>query len=367
MDQDQKTESGVTLPGSQTGASCSRVKGGLPWFIGGVVLGAAALFLVQRSQEGTLSPDPVVAQVNGTRIHASEAFGNIKAQLFNLEEQVYQTKMQAVSTLVEQKVLEGEARRLNTTVDQLLAKWQGSQKEAPISDQTIDDFLKSKGVSPTDPRIRKDDVRNYLRLRSQMDQRQAYVDSIKKSSTVKILLTPPSEPHLSVATEGYPAWGKASAPVTIVEFSDFQCPFCKEASKTMDTLKATYGPDKVRIVFRDFPLPRHPRAIPSALAAYCADQQGKFWEFHNLLFGNQDKLQDGDFTEYAKKVGANLEAFNKCLSQKVGEAHLQKGIREAETSGIQATPSFVINGALIQGAQPLEKFKERIDRAIASK
>jgi protein-disulfide isomerase len=173
----------------------------------------------------------------------------------------------------------------------------------------------------------------------------------------------PEAPKLAVNTEGYPSWGNAKAPVTVIEFSDFQCPFCSRAVPTIDRIKKEFGPDKVRIVFRDMPLPNHNRALPASLAARCANEQGKFWEMHNTLFENQQKLEDKDLKEYAKTVGLDVAKFNECFDGKKYVADLEKSRSEAEKIGIAATPSFLINGVLLQGAQPFEKFKEKIDRA----
>ena len=111
------------------------------------------------------------------------------------------------------------------------------------------------------------------------------------------------------------------------------------------------------------PLPNHNRALPASLAARCANEQGKFWEMHNTLFENQQKLEDKDLKEYAKTVGLDVAKFNTCFDGKKYQADLEKSRTEAERLGIAATPSFLINGVLLQGAQPFEKFKERIDRA----
>jgi protein-disulfide isomerase len=157
--------------------------------------------------------------------------------------------------------------------------------------------------------------------------------------------------------------GNAKAPVTIIEFSDYQCPYCSRAVPTLERIKKEYGPDKVKVVFIDMPLPNHPRAVPASQAAHCANDQGKFWEMHNAIFNNQAKMEDADLKEHAKSVGLDLAKFNECFDSGKHKATVEKARAEAEKAGIQATPSFVINGQLMQGAQPFERFKEKIDRA----
>ncbi|NDD03801.1 MAG: hypothetical protein EB078_02745 [Proteobacteria bacterium] len=181
---------------------------------------------------------------------------------------------------------------------------------------------------------------------------------------MKILETEPESRQVSVAVEGQPFWGSNQAPVTIVEFLDFECPFCAVSVRTLERIKQEYGPEKVRIVFHHFPLPNHPRAIPASLAASCANVQGKFWEMHNLLFENQGKLKDSDLKGYAKKLRIDSAKFADCYDKKAQMQKITRGQKEGEKVGVFAVPSYVINGILIQGIQPFEQLKETIDRAL---
>lgn len=327
----------------------------------GLLLGVGLSWLISGGVGGS---DPVVATYNGKNLRASEAFAPIKTRLFDLEDEVYRTKEQAIMDAIEQKLIDSEARKQNVTVEQLLEKETGGDT-GEVTDKEIGEFLASKNLSLDDPRIKKDDVREYLKYRRRFEKRQGFVAGLKKNANVKILVKEPDAPKLTVDTEGYPSWGNAKAPVTIVEFSDFECPFCSRALPILAQIKKEYGPDKVRIIFRDMPLPSHSRAIPAALASHCANEQGKFWEFHDTLFGNQSQLQDKDLKAVAKTLKMDEAKFNECFDTKKHMAVVEKSRREAEGLGIQATPSFVINGSLIQGAQPFEKFKAKIDKALS--
>lgn len=311
----------------------------------------------------TNSSDPVVAEFSGGKIKASEAFGAVKSRLFDLEEEMYRTKEQAINEIVEQKLLEVEAKKQNLRVEQLLEK-EASGEVKEVSDAEIETFLSSKGLSLKDPRIRKDDVKDYLKYRQKFEKRQGYVAKLRQAANVKILLKEPESPKINPTVEGYPTWGNKSATVTIIEFSDFQCPFCSRAIPTLEQIKKEYGPDKVKIVFRDMPLPTHDRAVPAALASHCANDQGKFWEMHNMLFENQTKLGDADLKGYAKKLGLDEKNFADCYDSKKHAGKVTTSREEAEKLGISATPSFVVNGSMLQGAQPFEKFKEKIDKAL---
>jgi protein-disulfide isomerase len=326
--------------------------------VAGVVVGVLGAMLFMGGKGG----DPVVATYSGKSVKASEAFGNIKTRLFDLEEEIYRTKEQAINEHIEHQLLDAESKKQGMSVEALLQKEAGGMSDE-VNDEEINGFLASKGLSLKDPRIKKDEVREYLKYRKSFDRRQGYVSKLKAASNVKILIGEPDSPKLAATTDGYPAWGNPKAKVTIIEFSDYQCPFCSRAIPTLDRIKAEYGPDKVRIVFRDMPLPSHGRANPASLAAHCANEQGKFWEYHNALFNNQTKLEDGDLKGYAKQLGMDDKKFDECYASKRHQGLIDKSKREAESLGIQATPSFIINGQLLQGAQPFERFKEKIDRA----
>lgn len=179
--------------------------------------------------------------------------------------------------------------------------------------------------------------------------------------------------YASLVTPTSPALGSEKAPVTIVEFSDFQCPFCRKFyNDAYQEIKKTYiDTGKVRMVFRHYPLSFHPAARPAAIASQCAFDQGKFWEYHDLMFEEQDKQGQGTVTfgaaelkAWAQKLGMNASKFNSCLDSSEHGDIVDTDMKVAGTLGITGTPSFVVNGKLIVGAQPFSTFKEAIDAAL---
>src|SRR5438093_1514721 len=172
---------------------------------------------------------------------------------------------------------------------------------------------------------------------------------------------------IEVATAGRPERGGGTkAPVTIIEFSDYQCPFCGRAESTVDEVMKHYG-NKVRLVYRDFPLPMHPQARPASEAASCANAQGKFWEYHATLFANQTALGEDQLKEYAKNVGLDAAKFDQCLKEKPFKAAIDKDVADGERVGVNGTPAFFINGRMLSGALPFDKFKEVIDEELTAK
>ncbi|MFH1211863.1 MAG: DsbA family protein [Candidatus Woesearchaeota archaeon] len=180
-----------------------------------------------------------------------------------------------------------------------------------------------------------------------------------------------------------PSIGSKDAPVVIIEFSDFQCPFCGASEgtnqKVIDYIKskdATWQPavpniikdyivsGKVRLVFRDFPLGGHQYAQKASEAAECANDQGKYWEYHDVLFANQDKLTIDDLKGYASSLGLNTQEFNDCLDSGKYAQEVQDDFTAGAAAGVTGTPAFFINGELIAGAYPYSKFKEIIDSAL---
>lgn len=161
-----------------------------------------------------------------------------------------------------------------------------------------------------------------------------------------------------------PAKGGKNAAITIIEYSDFECPFCGRAAPTVKQVLSTYG-DKVRVVYRDFPLSFHPNAMNAAIAGNCAHEQDKFWEYHDVLFQNQNSLTVASLKEYAKQLGLNTAQFDDCLDTQKYLAAVQDDMKLAQQDGLQGTPHFMINGQPLSGAQPFEAFKQIIDAQLA--
>lgn len=157
--------------------------------------------------------------------------------------------------------------------------------------------------------------------------------------------------------------GPAAAPVTIVEWSDYQCPYCKRAQEILARLQAEF-PETVKIAFKDFPLRSHDRALPAALAARCAGAQGRYWEYHDLLFVAQPDFSRDQLVGYARRLGLDAAPFTDCLDSARFQEAVLADQREGRDAGVRATPTFFINGRKIEGALPIEAFREAIQRAL---
>lgn len=178
--------------------------------------------------------------------------------------------------------------------------------------------------------------------------------------------TPKGNPAMEMTADGDdPSWGPDDASVTIQQFADFQCPYCgRFAIQTMPALKEQYQ-DKVRFVFRDFPLGGHQYARLAAQAGQCAQDQSRFWEYHDLLFANQSALASDQLKQYAAQAGLDTAAFDECLDSGKNAQEIVLDMQEGEQAGVTGTPAFIINGEMVSGARPLEQFQAAIDQALA--
>jgi len=184
---------------------------------------------------------------------------------------------------------------------------------------------------------------------------------LRRKASVEVLLVEPSPPVVRISDSG-PSKGGRDAPVLIVEFSDFQCPYCKQATSTLKQVLQSYG-ETVRLVFKHTPLPIHADAFKAAQAAVCADKQGKFWEYHDRLFSS-NVLSTDALRKEAAELGLDINEFNACLDSEASRAAVLKDMKEAKQADIQGTPSFVISGSVLRGARSFEDFKSVIDREL---
>ena len=175
----------------------------------------------------------------------------------------------------------------------------------------------------------------------------------------------PLEDPVAIPVGNAPVRGLGSAPVTLVEFSYFQCPFCKATQGTLKQLHDKYG-DKIRVVHMDFPLPFHSHSLDAAKAARCANDQGKFWPFHDALFADQSKLAPADLKATAKTLGMNSTKFDTCFDSAKYDTQIKADQAAGEKVGVDGTPAFFIDGRPLTGAQPAPKFEELIDDELAN-
>ena len=306
--------------------------------------------------------DDVVATVGDKKITRAQLEDEIRAKLIELDNQRYDALREGLDGMIAQELLKREAAARGTTPEALTTE--EIEKKAPEpSDadiQKVYDENKAQLGGQTLEQI-KPRIVQYLKGQKQDERRTAFIAELKKKYPTSVALKPPV---VDVAAAGRPERGPKNASVTIIEFSDYQCPFCQKAEDVVDQVMKTYA-DKVRLVYRDYPLPFHPNARPASEAAACANAQGKFWEYHAKLF-HGDGLEPEKLKTYADQVGLDRKKFDDCFEKKPFKAEIDKDVKDGEKAGVNGTPAFFINGRMLSGAQPFEKFKEVIDDELAT-
>lgn len=327
-----------------------------------------------RAEQGKATSQPsqsdVVATVGAASITLEEvdaralqepvtSFGSAK-----LVQALYMARRATIEAIIGNRLLDEEAKARGidraTLVEREIAAKAPVPTEAEIVAWYQANPQRVNGATLDQVRA---PIKNLL-LEQRMDAaRSSFIESLKAKTTIAINLDPP---RFEVSDGGRPVRGSASAPIELIEFSDFQCPFCQRANPTVEQVLKTYG-DRIKFVYRHYPLPNHPNARPAAEAAACAEAQGKFWEYHDRLFANPTKLSDADLKGHAAALGLDTGKFNTCVDNHQQKPGVDKDIADAENVGVTGTPAFFINGRAIDGAQPFEAFKRVIDEELARK
>jgi protein-disulfide isomerase len=264
------------------------------------------------------APEGVVAKVGSEVITTKDLDGAIESDLVDLDQQVYDIKRQRLQELVSEKLLALEAKEREMSVDELL------QVE----------------------RTRK--------------SQEAFFSELSQKHQIQFYLKPP---RYGISIEESPVRGPLDAPVTFIEVTDFECPFCSRVQPVLQRLREKYQ-NQVRFSFKHFPLPMHGRAKEAHLSALCAEEQGKFWEYRDRLFRYQNDLSLMALVAHANQLGLDIKSFQSCLDEKRYVSRIAEDLEEMIRLGVSGTPTFFINGQRISGAQPYSVFERVIEQEL---
>ncbi len=343
-----------------------------------VAIGAGGFFAFTSGNGMAASPQSsaaaapaaatVVATVDGDPITAAQLEAAVGAELGRLEQQIYEMKRQRLEQLIGERLMAREAARRQISVD-ALRKAEIHDKIAPVTDEEVTRFFEAnKARLPNAPNIR-DQIKRYLEMQGIEARATAFLDALRAGAKVAVTLEAPPVRRASVEVDGAPIRGDVSAPVTIVEFSDFHCPYCRTVQPTLLQVLERYK-GKVRLVYKDLPLDGlHPNARRVSEAARCAGEQGKFWEFHDAAYAGLvgTDVSPESMRKLATAAALDVAAFEQCLASDRHEAGIQRDMEQAERLGLSGTPAFFVNGRLLTGAQPLEAFAKVIDEELAGR
>ena len=340
------------------------------------VVSAAAFFSACAEESASAqspamvtNPEEVVAEVAGKKITLKDV--DAKWEEFDAAERarviqaMYQNRRNMIDVLVGDALIENAAKAAGKSVDTFVEE-DGAKRLPPVGEAEIAQFYeqnKDRAQGRTLDQLRGE-IKPYLEVRRKAQARAMLVEELRSKNAVRVSLEPPR--YTVPTSAGDPVRGNAAAPVTIVEFSDFQCPFCARVNPTLDRIRQTYG-DRVKIVFKDYPLPNHPQAPKAAEAARCAGEQQKFWEMHDAMFANQRALEVPALKQTARAIGLNGAAFDSCLDSSKYEATVRGGSELGDKMGVNSTPTLYVNGRTVLGAMPFENFKQIIDEELAKK
>jgi protein-disulfide isomerase len=304
-----------------------------------------------------------VALINDEPITIDEVEKPLGAQISRLEEQIYALKRQRLEGLIQMRLLAKEASKRGLSVPALLEA-EVSPKISPVTEQEIEAYYQANKAKYPGDNYRQT-IQSQLANQRRGARQQAFIQALRAQADIVINLKPPPIYRADVSTGGAPIRGSVDAPVTIIEFSDFHCPYCKQVQPTLKRILSDYS-GRVRLAYRDFPLDQlHPSARKAADAARCANDQGKFWEFHDKLYGGGTDASLETLTRLAGEIDMDAAAFQQCIATGKHRSEIDRDIQEATGFGVNGTPGFFINGRLVSGAQAYEGFAQIINEELA--
>jgi predicted DsbA family dithiol-disulfide isomerase len=289
-----------------------------------------------------------LAKLNANRLQPQAAYDRARLEIL----------WKALNSIIDDKLIEAEAAKDHMTTAQLLQAEVESNVETP-SPEEVDQFYEANKADIQGPKAQVlPQLRQYMIDSSRRRYRDMLMNNLRRNFKVTTFLDPL---RTDIATAGYPSRGPAKAPVTIVEFADFQCPFCGGLYPTLQLVEKNYA-DKVRLVYRQFPIPTsHPFAQKAAEASLCANDQKHFWEFYDSMFSDQAHLDVPSLKDRAQKMALKMDTFNACLeSGKYADA-IQKDKEDGRKAGVSSTPTLFINGRVLSGNRPYAEIREIIE------
>jgi protein-disulfide isomerase len=323
------------------------------------LLFAAAGF---AQSSGATKPKQAVATVAGEAIYDYDLTPSIQGQILRLRNEEYEIKKKALDSLIEQKLLAQAAKKKGISTEQLLKQEVDAKVQQPNQAELQAYYLAQKDRWNRPYNEVKDQLRARL-VQAKVEQaREDYLQGLRAGgANVVVLLAPPK---IQVGYDPARLRGNPKAPVMIVEFSDFQCPYCRQVEPTLKVLLAKY-PNKVSLAYRDFPIAQiHSQAELAAEASRCAGEQGKFWEYHDQLY-NTSNLGRAALLDYARALKLDDKQFDACLSGGKHKAEVAQDVQEGTLAGVSGTPGFFINGVALSGALPLDTFARTVDEELS--
>ncbi len=331
--------------------------------------GAPSFTMPVPSADADPQPDQVVATWSGGQMTYAQLMEEVKGRLIKSEIEYlntrYSTMRRAIDNKVNESLLDAEAKKRGLADADALMEKIAAENEA-VSDAEIESYYeenKRKFRGKPLEQVREA-VAGQMVKAKQREAVNELIEQLRNGASVEVALEPPELPRLDVAVGDNVPRGTVGAPITIVEFADYECPYCSRGYESMKAVMAKYD-GKVSWYFRDFPLSFHRNAVDYAVGAICAGEQGKYWEMHDAVLDNQKGLTKGEgVTGLAAGLALDKEAFATCIGNEAHKKQVMEDMTAGQEVGVSGTPAYFINGIMISGAQPLENFESIIDREL---
>jgi protein-disulfide isomerase len=313
-----------------------------------------------------------IATFDGGSVTTKDVEKNNEQEFYEIRQKEFQIRQQAAFESAREKIFEAEAKKRNLPVDKFV-ETELAKRRGNVTDEMIRQFYENNKQRINQPfAIVRDRIRQQLINNSEKGARDGLTSELFKAYNFKFNLQEPKAPTLTIVNDGKPFWGKADAKVVITEFSDFECPYCRQMQGDVQRLKAEYA-GKIKWVFRNFPLDFHPQAMPSHIAAQCAGKQEKYFEFQTKVFsipynGRELDMSPAQLDRIAQSIGLNMQAYAQCKADKDGKEReaIEADMRYAQKIGVRGTPTIFINGVLYQQERSYEAMKQAIDKLLDS-
>ncbi len=308
-----------------------------------------------------------VAKIGDATITQGELDAWIKDELWRNQTddgnatKLFALRERGLDRMIDQRLLDAEAKKRGIDADQLLDD--EAAKRVKVSDAEVKAFFDSHAAQWGDRTLETEraGIQQYLEREQGKGAAESFVAELRATAKVETLL---EQPRVAIAGTG-PARGPANAPVTVIEFSDYQCPFCKRAEPVVEQMLKEYA-GKVRLEYRHFPLESiHPNARGAAEAAVCADEQGHFWDYHAQIFKGAGDLAAPELLKHAANSGLDVNMFQACLADGRARERVSADLEAGQAAGVSGTPAFFVNGIPFSGAIPIEEFRKTIDAELA--
>ena len=306
------------------------------------------------------NPNTVIAEIDGKKLTLGEFEGKRAERLFQAQNAYYQAERKVLDEFIGQSLLEQQAQRENVSVAELLDRHVKSKLPPDPPEEALRVYYEGLDVNQPFEAVR-DQIIAHLRQRRFEKAKAAYIQSLRDQAKVVITLPPPKA---DVALNHTPIRGVPNAPVMVVEFADYECPYCQQAYPALKKLEEEYK-GKIALAYKDTPIPGHAHAEKASEAANCAGVQGKYWEYHDLLFASK-QYDIPDLKQHARQLNLDGAAFDKCLDSGEQAGAIKAQLAEFAKFGLEGTPSFFINGRFLSGAVDYATLRTVVEQELAA-